>query len=225
MNRYHDQIEELTRGVELPLTPLHPEHLRIIIDTLFEAWTDLLARHSALLAREDEKAINALMETRLLAFLDEKPIWSQIVRAVARGRETISFDGTKLEKRPDLSIFLTRNAAFPLAVECKIIDPPSKTAKLYCDEGIIRFLTGEYAWAAKEAVMIGYVRGDPTIESELAPRLTEAAYESKSGVVALGSPPQSIGRSEHCRKFLYPSRSPPKNRPGPITLWHLWVST
>jgi len=149
-----DQIAELTRGIDLPLLPLHEQHIRIIVETLAAAWADLLRRHPLILLNEDEAEINALMETKLSARLDEYPLWAQLVRAVARGRETISFDGSHLEKRPDLSLFLTcRNSAFPLAVECKIIDGAnSKSGKLYCDKGLSRFLTGEYAWAAKEAL-------------------------------------------------------------------------
>jgi hypothetical protein len=175
-----DQISELTRGIELPLAPLHPEHLRVIIDVLLEAWQDLLERHPKTLFEEDEAPINALMETRLLALLDEKPLWAQMVRAVARGRETMSFDGTHLEKRPDLSLYLTRRASFPLAIECKIIDTvKDKNGKLYCDKGICRFLQGEYAWAAREALMIAYVRDHSTIASVLASFLAEPAYATE----------------------------------------------
>ena len=54
-----DQIAELTRGIDLPLLPLHREHLRVIFETLSAAWADLLLRHSQTLLREDEAAINA----------------------------------------------------------------------------------------------------------------------------------------------------------------------
>ena len=151
-----DQIAELTRGIDLPLPPLHREHLRFIVEALCTAWTVLRERHPQVLLHRDEAEITSLLESKLLAFLDEEPLWSQMVRAVARGRETVSFDGSHLEKRPDLSLFLTcRSAVFPLAIESKIIDEANgKTVKLYCDRGVSRFLRGEYAWATCEAIII-----------------------------------------------------------------------
>jgi hypothetical protein len=225
-----DQIAELTRGIELPLLPLHQQHLRIIVDAVSAAWSDLLQRHRQILLHDDEAQINALMETRLSARLDEDPLWAQMVRAVARGRETISFDGTHLEKRPDLSLFLTcRNSAFPLAIECKIIDEAnSKSGKLYCDKGLSRFLRGEYAWAAREAVMVGYVRDQSTIASTLAPLFLSLAsgsvpYAVEGAISPIGLPPLDLASSSHRRTFRYPLRRPPSDQPGAIALWHLWL--
>jgi hypothetical protein len=226
-----DQIGELTRGIDLPLLPLHQEHLRVILDALSTAWADLRERHAPTLFQEDEPAINALMETRLLALLDQDPLWAQMVRAVARGRETMSFDGAHLEKRPDLSVYLTcRNPAFPLSVECKIIDEANgKTGKFYCEKGVSRFLTGEYAWAAKEAVMVGYVRDKSTIASTLAPLFIAAIsggahpYASEGALSSVGVPPPDLANSTHARRFRYPLRKPPNDDPGTIALWRLWL--
>jgi hypothetical protein len=225
-----DQIAELTRGIELPLPPLHREHLRVIVEVLSAAWTDLLQRHSTVLLNDEEAAVNALMETRLLARIDEDPLWAQMVRAVARGRETVSFDGTHLEKRPDLSLFLTcRNASFPLAIECKIIDEANdKSGKLYCDKGLSRFLTGEYAWATREAFMIAYVRDKSTIASALVPLFVPSAsgpipYAAESAMAEVATSPPDLAKSSHSRSFRYPLREPPRDQPGAIALWHLWL--
>jgi hypothetical protein len=225
-----DQIAELTRGIELPLPPLHREHLRVIAEVLSAAWTDLLQRHPEVLLNDEEAAVNALMETRLLARIDEDPLWAQMVRAVARGRETVSFDGTHLEKRPDLSLFLTcRNASFPLAIECKIIDEANdKSGKLYCDKGLSRFLTGEYAWATREAFMIAYVRDKSTIASALVPLFVPSAsgpipYAAESAMAEVGTSPPDLAKSSHGRSFRYPLREPPRDQPGAIALWHLWL--
>jgi hypothetical protein len=225
-----DQIAELTRGIELPLQPLHQEHLHIITEALTAAWTDLLQRHPQVVLRDDEAAINALMETRLLARIDEDPLWAQMVRAVARGRETVSFDGTHLEKRPDLSLFLTcRNASFPLAVECKIIDETNdKSGKLYCDKGLSRFLTGDYAWATREAFMVAYVRDNSTIASALAPLFVPAPsgaipYAAENLIAPVGTSPPDLAKSSHRRSFRYPLQPPPRDQSGAIALWHLWL--
>jgi hypothetical protein len=225
-----DQIAELTRGIDLPLLPLHQEHLSVIVEVLCFAWADLGQRHPEVLLQEEEAAINALMETRLLAFLDEDPLWAQMVRAVARGRETVSFDGAHLEKRPDLSLFLTcRNATFPLSIECKIIDEANrKSGKIYCDNGVSRFLSGEYAWATREAFMIAYVRDESTIASTLMPLFAppecgSAPYAAEGAMSAIGDPPLDLAKSIHSRSFRYPLREPPRDEPGAISLWHLWL--
>src|ERR1035441_2300250 len=131
-----DQVAELTRGQSLPLAPLHEIHLMFIAETLTRAWNDLLVDRRSTLLSGREPELNTLIETRLNALLEEDQRWSQLVRDVARGKETLSYDGSHLEKRPDLSIHLTdRSPSFPLIVECKLIDAPSrKKIDLYCEK-------------------------------------------------------------------------------------------
>ena len=134
----HDQVAELTRGQSLPLAPLHEIHLRLVAEVLRRAWKDLLGDRRSILLSGGETEVNTLIETRLNALLEEDHLWSLLVRAVVRGKETVSFDGSHLEKQPDLSILLTdRNPSFPLVVECKLIDAPSrKKIDLYCNDGL-----------------------------------------------------------------------------------------
>src|SRR5690348_3430727 len=99
------QIAELTRGVELPLPALQPRHLKIIAEFLVRAWEGLLETQQQVMHTKAEVEINALMESRLLGLLLEGREWSQVVAYVSRGKESFSFDGSSLEKRPDLSIF------------------------------------------------------------------------------------------------------------------------
>jgi hypothetical protein len=220
----------LTRGIELPILGLHEQHLRIIAEYIFGAWTDLLTRHYKILSEGNEAEVSTLLETRLLRLVDEDHLWGQLVRIVAKGKETISFDGTHIEKRPDFSLYLScRSAKFPLAVECKILDDPkSKSGKLYCDKGLARFLAGEYGWATREAIMIGYVRDKSTTASCLMPLLGAAKgqalpYAAEGPLAAVDLPPLDLARSSHGRKFKYPLRQPPADEPGPIALWHLWL--
>ena len=151
-----DQIYLLTRGLDLPLDALREEHLEVISEVIALAWADLLRSDRATLVSGTEAEVNTKMVTRLCALIDENQMWSHLVRAVTRGTETLSFDGSRLEKRPDLSIHLTaRNPSFPLVVECKLIDAGARKGQgLYCDEGLSRFLSGEYAWAVRESFML-----------------------------------------------------------------------
>lgn len=226
-----DQIDFLTRGLDLPFTAVRDEHLSVIADVLAAAWGDLLQSHPATLLSGTEAEINALMEARLGQLLDDHSLWEQMVRCVTRGKETLSFDGSHLEKRPDLSIHLTdRNQAFPLIVECKLIDAQNrKGADLYCENGLKRFLTGEYGWATQEAFMMAYVRDGTSIASALSPFLAKGRssnpepYLIENMPVAVTLNGSDLARSRHGRRFRYPTRRPPRDLPGAITLWHLWV--
>jgi hypothetical protein len=228
-----EQTAELTRGQTLPLSPLLDVHLNYIAEVLAGAWNDLLHGHRPTLASGGETEVNTLMESRLNALLDEDKAWSQLVRNVTRGTESMSFDGSHLEKRPDLSVHLTnRNPSFPLIVECKVIDAPSmKTAELYCIQGLARFVKGEYAWASREAFMLAYVRDGATILSCLTPFLAKSCAEGGENPYlthTLPEPKQNpsgveLARSHHNRRFRYVGAR--QDMPGAIAIWHLWLFT
>ena len=169
------QIAELTRGVVLPLPALQPRHLTIIAELLVLAWKGLLETQMQVMRTKAEPEINTLMASRLHHILDEGQPWAALIRNVSRGEELCDHDGRSLEKRPDLSIFLTgRPLGLPLVVECKLIDKKaSKEVGLYGNDGLARFLNGEYAWYAWEAFMLAYVRDGSTIGDCLTPHLAE----------------------------------------------------
>jgi hypothetical protein len=227
-----EQIAELTRGHKIPLPPLLDVHLIYIAQMLARAWNDLLRGYRPTLIASGETEVNALMASRLNALLDEDKVWAQLVRNVTRGTESMSYDGSHLEKRPDLSVHLTnRNPSFPLIVECKVIDAPSmKTAELYCVHGLARFVNGEYAWTSREAFMLGYVRDGATILSYLTPFLAESRAHGHPGAYLTQTLPElthktsgiELARSRHNRRFRYVGRAM-QDKPGAITIWHLWL--
>ncbi|MGE0503769.1 MAG: hypothetical protein AB7I79_24340 [Rhizobiaceae bacterium] len=226
-----EQIDALTRGLVLPLAPLDDEHLFLVADMLATAWDDLGRSSNQTLASGSEAEINALLAARLTGMLNEYPLWEQLVRCITRGTETVSFDGTHLEKRPDLSIHLTaRTPAFPLLVECKLIDAPAgKTSALYCSHGLRRFLTGEYGWAIRESMMLAYVRDQSTTASCLAPFLIGSRSQEPEPY-PMRHPPVTIARSaldlcktSHDRAFRYVGREAPVDDPGPVAIWHIWL--
>lgn len=229
----YEQIDELTRGLGLPLVALHEEHLTLIAEVIAQAFAELSLSQTAVLANGSEAEINTLMETRLARMLDEHPLWEQLVRTVARGKETVSFDGAHLEKRPDLSIYLTaRSPSFPLVVECTLIDAKEgRSNALYCNNGLRRFLTGEYGWALRESFMLAYVRDQSTIASSLLPFL-DASLNTDAQLFAIEELPSAsahatldLARTAHRREFRYPQREPPADAPGAIAIWHLWLPT
>ena len=225
-----DQVEELTRGLRLPLGPIAEEHLEVIAGFLRQAFDDVRQQAPFTVHNGTEPEVTALMQARLNAMIGEDVLWRQLVLWVGRGVESVSFDGTHLEKRPDLSIVLSgAERRFPLVAEAKVIDAPtSKTVKMYSEKGIRRFVVGEYAWGNREAFMIGYVRDKSSIDTTLTPFLSEAVetnpphYALQSLPISVGGAAWDLARTKHGRTFIYASQPPP-NAPGPISLWHLWM--
>lgn len=218
------QIAELTQGIQLPLPALQQRHLIVISEFLTEAWNGLLRNQEQFLRSKAEPEVNTLMNSRLNKIRIEKPEWSILVLGVTRGGESLSYDGSSLEKRPDLSIHMTRRPfSFPLVVECKLIDKNArKGIDLYCDKGIARFIDGEYAWYAQEAFMLAYVRDGATIATGLIPHLKKSKkivpdpFLTEQIPQADGLSVHNMAKSRHGRRF-------PHN-PGPIAVWHLWLS-
>jgi hypothetical protein len=221
-----DQVLELTRELELPLPAIPDELMGIIAEKIEGAFRDLKATAAATIASGTEAEITSLLEARLNAMLDTDGLWAGLVLCVARGKETVSFDGTHLEKRPDLTIYLTdRQRNHPLLTEAKIIDKAAgKTINLYCENGVRRFLAGEYAWGTREGFMLAYVRDGSKSAATLPVFLNGAPPPGFSVVAAFAPSGVILGdglRSDHDRHFAYP---PPLGVPGPVALWHLWMS-
>ena len=226
-----DQVAELTRGVRLPLPAVAEVHLEVLAEGLRQAFDELGVDQPVTMASGDENEVTALMETRLNMLIEKESFWGQLVNSVARGKESVSFDGSHLEKRPDLCIYLSdRKQRFPLVAEAKILDAgSSKTVKLYCDKGVDRFVEGEYAWGSQEAFMIGYVRDGSSIDGQLKPFLSKAMNSNPTGYlveelpVPAGPSGLDLAWTRHGRTFVYGAQSPP-NSPGAISIWHLWLS-
>lgn len=227
-----DQILELSKGLELPLPEVHATHLEVIAEAFACAYQKVLTQHPVTAKTGSEAEVTALLETSLNNMIEDDPLWRQLVLCVARGKESLSVDGSHLEKRPDLSIYLTdRNRNFPLVTEAKILDTPTgKTEKLYCEKGVRRFIDGEYAWATREAFMLAYIRDGSTISTKLTPLLSSASAHDSTGYsvdelpTPIGAPSIDLSRSKHGRSFAYKHQTPPDNVPGSIDLWHLWVA-
>ena len=224
-----DQIAELTRGLRLPLEPVSDDHLEILAEGLKLAFDDIRASSPDTVTMGKEPEVTALMAARLKRLAEENPFWRPLVLYVAREEEHISFDGSHLEKQPDLSIVLSRrDLRFTLVAEAKVLDAASsKTARLYCKDGIRRFVEGEYAWGNREAFMIGYVRDGSSIDRVLRSFLSQTAhsrcYRVESLPVPVGDGSSDLAYTRHGRNFVY-SNQPPPNEPGPISIWHLWLS-
>ncbi len=219
-------LAQLTEGTPLPLPVLPPHVLASIVDGIHKAWSQVpgeQARNAA------EPALNAMLGTQLNRLIDRDHRLRMVVFVVHRGVESVNYDGSKLEKRPDLSVTLTagiRARNFPFTIECKLIDEAArKTVDLYCKKGVKRFVDGEYAWARPEAAMLAYVRDGSRVVPDLSTHLERRAAQDDDPYRTQRLPDggnKGPPRSTHGRCFRYPDRSPGDD-PGPITLLHIWL--
>jgi hypothetical protein len=219
------QIAELTRGYVLPWEAIRDEHMEVIAACLNQEWSELVRTHADRLPT-DEVELSSLMCSRLNNLDD--PLWRTLVSSVVRDHSVMSFDGSHLEKSPDLSIHLTRrNPNLRLEVECKLIDyPTQKTVALYANQGLLRFVNGEYAWGTREAFMLAYVQDQSTLADRLIPFFEQHQRSGSDpyGTDQLPMPVHenpSLARSTHARKFCYSLQMP--SSPGSIAIWHLWL--
>jgi hypothetical protein len=217
-------MAELTRGLLLPLPALQQRHLKVIAEFLTDAWNGLLETWEGILHTADEPEVNALMNSRLNNIRGSKAEWAVLVSLVTRGSESFNHDGSSIEKRPDLSVHITsRPSHLPLIVECKLIDKGTrKGVDSYCNKGLARFINGEYAYYAQEAFLLAYVRDGATIGADLKPYLAKFQKSEPEFFLteqlpeAVNPPAQNLSQSRHGRQF--------QNNPGPIAIWHLWLS-
>ncbi len=78
--------------------------------------------------------------------------------------------------------------------------------------------------------MIAYVRDGSSIDTTLKPFLSDAITRVPPGYLVeklpnpAGNGSSDLAHSRHGRTFVYPNQTPPTNQPGPISIWHLWLS-
>lgn len=89
-----DQIEELTRGLDLPLAAIDEVYLCIIADGVAQAFNDIRLSKPDSIATGNEAEITSLLQARLNAMIEDDPLWRQLVASVGRGQESLSFNGS-----------------------------------------------------------------------------------------------------------------------------------
>ena len=157
---------------------------------------------------------------------------------VFRQSQVANFDGTKLSKTPDLcfKLRIADRATYrgiseydALFVECKPVDATHAVGSRYCDDGLVRFVTGDYAWAMQEGMMVAYARNQRTIVDHLIPAMSEADRMSSLATEQLpriltahkgeNAGADRIHVSVHRRDFAWLDDKGPATN---ITLYHLW---
>jgi hypothetical protein len=183
-------------------------------------------------AKEDDitRRVQALLEDRLLGSREVAGFDRRRFRNVVRAPEISNHDGTHPAKKPDLVLFLLRRerqGAKPsqdgLFAECKPIDDSHPIGQHYCDQGIARFVKGEYGWSMQDGLMIGYVRGERTLAQSLAPVIAVNPRHGRLGspgppVEVPGKGSNRLHQTVHARNFSWEHGHPA----CPIRLCHSW---
>jgi len=191
-------------------------------------------------AQEDQitAALLAIIENDLRQTGSVHGFNRQSYEPVVRQAQVANYDGTRLAKTPDLRFKLRQYDIEPrllseydsLFVECKPVDGSHAAGASYCDDGLIRFIRGDYAWAMQEGMMLAYVRDGRTIAGHLVPAMSEPKRMVSLAVAQLPQPclhPEAAGGirvetihiSQHHRSFPWPDK---KGQATDITIYHLW---
>ncbi len=185
-------------------------------------------------ALEDDitRPLQALLENRFFRKSESPRLDRRIFRNVVRAPEVTNYDGTHPAKKPDLAFFLRREhlPVLPshdaIFAECKPVDAAHPVGTDYCDEGVRRFVDGEYGWTMQEGLLIAYARRQ-TISRHLAPALTgprqkrlgapAAPFRVSEGAASPRMEP--LHRTTHARTFAWPAHH---GVAQPIDLFHSW---
>ncbi len=158
---------------------------------------------------------------------------------VVRQGQWTNYDGTVTSKTPDLCFRLRHDDEPPrpvipefdaLFVECKPVDSTHPVGSKYCDDGLIRFVRGDYAWAMQEGMMLAYVRDGRTIAKHLVPAVTDPARQDSLKIISTPAPlnspiaaadtaAEAVHISKHRRGFPWPHG---RGAASDITVYHLW---
>jgi hypothetical protein len=231
---------EVADACELPHKPVSLRACIIVERAIIHAWRWMIENPQPdfdLSTAEENGVTHQLHETLFdIVFKNElvDGFNKEIFTVGTRGAELRNFDGSKRDLKPDLLVgFVNRpSVAYPtqdwLFIECKPVDADHTVGAHYCDKGLIRFVRGDYAWAMRNAMMIGYAREGYSV----VPKLSEALASSRKEPIPTSYGPEScpctlatvyceqVAISKHERTFKYIESDSPA---GIIVIRHLWL--
>lgn len=192
-------------------------------------------------ATEDEVTakLRSTIENRLRQSGEVSGFSKRTYEFIVRQGQWENYNGTVLTKTPDLFFKLrddenqrvrVRSEFDGLFIEAKPVDYTHPAGSKYCDDGLIRFVSGDYAWAMQEAMMLAYARDGRTILGHLIPAMTdtdrmtsletiqppEACRETAASAC---SEAEAVHISVHRRNFTWPHEN---GAATDITVYHLW---
>jgi hypothetical protein len=203
----------------------------------------LLREQGFQLCTADEDDITAALRSVIENNLRQSGIVAGFSRRtyepVIRQGQWENYSGTVLTKTPDLCFKLRQDEGEPrpvipefdaLFIECKPVDAAHPSGGKYCDDGLIRFVRGDYAWAMQEGMMLAYARDGRTITDHLIPAMREKLRAVSLATDRFPEPcpapaaagctrAEAVHASRHRRCFSWRDEKGPATD---ITIYHLW---
>lgn len=227
---------------DLPHPTIHSRLFLLLHGVLGVAIDTLRIKHGSLAAfHEDPLTVqihgileNDLRYRRSRGQTDAIPGFDEgIFDAISRHSGATNYNGTQLKKEPDLYFKLKPSfglrvlpTEYAIFTECKPIDATHSAGSRYCDDGLNRFVDGEYAWAMQDALMVGYTR-KRNISRHLTPTMRQPKRRKKLRVSELPAP--IVGISPNNAELLHQSRhdrafpwSWNKGKATGISIYHSW---
>jgi hypothetical protein len=225
--------------LELPHPAISLSVFLVVEAALRAAWEMMRTTPSAKfqLLREDEDPVTCELCERLCNEVFNRGVVDGFDRTLfskpARESKIKNYNGEKIDKMPDLLLDLVDRPAVRipaqdwLFIECKPVQSGRAAGAHYCNKGIIRFVRGDYAWAMRDALMVGYVTEGYTITT----KLTAALKKRGSTIQTLALPKpcvrsaastwsEATHTTKHGRNFSYVETGQPAL---PIRLRHVWL--
>ena len=192
-------------------------------------------------ATEDEvtAALRSIIENDLREAASVAGFNKRTYEPVVRQGQWANYNGAVLTKTPDMCFKLRHDESEPrlvipefdaLFVECKPVDAKHPAGSKYCDDGLIRFVRGDYAWAMQEGMMLAFARDGRTITKHLIPTMSESVRMKSlhtlelpaavaSSAAAATDIAEAVHISRHKRSFSWLHDKGPATD---ITIYHLW---
>lgn len=192
-------------------------------------------------ASEDEitNALRSVIESNLRVSGSVAGFSRRTYEPVVRQGQWANYDGSILTKTPDLCFRLRDDNCEQLRIipefnalfiECKPVDATHPVGGKYCDDGLVRFVRGDYAWAMQEGMMLAYARDGRTIADHLIPamsndprlvslatsQLPERCSAPSAAACAVA---EAVHTTRHRRQFQWRDG---KGAASEICIYHLW---
>jgi len=222
--------------IELPHSPVPISVFLVVESALREAWNCLREsdKKTGILSEHEDCITHALYEVLSDTIFSKGIIIgfdAKTFETPSREPKVRDYKGESIDKMPDLLIRVRNRNIYKKSqdgvfIECKPVSKGHPITTHYCKKGIIRFLKGEYAWAMPQALIVGYITGDYTIEPKLLNAINKGKYNNiesaQTRCVNSNTTPFSEGSyiTRHERNFCYVET---KEKAPAITLRHLWL--
>jgi hypothetical protein len=222
----------LTKPVEfeLPHPPIQKRMILFICKVIQRARQLLIEEPpvgfqiSSAVENEITTELVIILENRLRHKGEIKGFNKKTYGMIHRDTKKVNFDKKHPDKMPDIFIDLQRDEKAIISdqdglfVECKPVDKKHSISSIYCKDGLIRFVNGDYAWAMQNAMMIGYVKEGfsfadlATVLNTEGSSIYNTKHHEKNN--------DSIYQSQHRRDFEWIADL---GKASDISVTHLWL--